>query len=317
MTEKIEKLQSKNLDKDRVSDNYILVTPIKDEEKNLPGLIESIKNQTVRPSLWVIVNDGSTDNSPVIIRKAAKKMHWIKVIDLNNEKRDIGLRYSYVCKKGFDYATKYSKEYNISYKYIGLIDGDIIVEKDYFKKLILEFKKDPKLGIGSGILYSYSKKGYQLEKTKGNYYGTYPAGACRLWRKECFEDTGGYSLTYAPDTVSNIKALLRGWKIKRFKHIVAKQVRGTGTAEGLRSYYIKKGIAHYYLYQPPSVVISRFIKYMLRGNFYGSYYIYGYINAWKNKMKRTTDEEIIKYFKNKSLLDYIKEELSGDHGEKS
>ena len=47
--------------------NYVLVTPIKNEEANLPGLIDSIENQDLKPILWVIVDDSSDDSSPNIL----------------------------------------------------------------------------------------------------------------------------------------------------------------------------------------------------------------------------------------------------------
>ena len=51
---------------------YILVTAAKNEGKNLPELIQSVAEQTIKPLLWVIVDDASTDNTPQILEDASK-----------------------------------------------------------------------------------------------------------------------------------------------------------------------------------------------------------------------------------------------------
>ena len=52
-----------------MSMRYALVTPTRDEETDLPRLAaESLAAQTVRPDVWVIVDNGSTDRTVEIAR---------------------------------------------------------------------------------------------------------------------------------------------------------------------------------------------------------------------------------------------------------
>ena len=46
---------------------YVVISPVRDEEAYLTFTINSMIAQTVRPSEWVIVNDGSTDGTAAII----------------------------------------------------------------------------------------------------------------------------------------------------------------------------------------------------------------------------------------------------------
>ena len=64
----------------KMNRQYIVVTPCRNEEKNLPNLMQSMTAQTIKPALWVIVDDGSTDRTPEIIEKAKEKYDWIKSI---------------------------------------------------------------------------------------------------------------------------------------------------------------------------------------------------------------------------------------------
>ena len=42
--------------------------------------LDSVIAQTVRPTVWVIVNDGSTDQSPRILAEYAAKHRFIRVV---------------------------------------------------------------------------------------------------------------------------------------------------------------------------------------------------------------------------------------------
>ena len=44
--------------------SYVLITPARDEEAYIGRTLESVVNQTVPPTRWVIVDDGSVDHTP-------------------------------------------------------------------------------------------------------------------------------------------------------------------------------------------------------------------------------------------------------------
>jgi glycosyltransferase involved in cell wall biosynthesis len=134
----------------KMNRRYIVVTPCRNEEKNLPNLAQSITAQTLRPALWVIADDGSTDKTVEIVAEAEKNYGWIKGIHLAEHKEYMGTHISYVCTMGFEFAKDYCNENGISYGYIALVDADNVLEATYFEKLIEEFEKDKKTGIASG-----------------------------------------------------------------------------------------------------------------------------------------------------------------------
>ena len=63
---------------------YIIISPVRNEAAHLPITIESVARQTILPALWVIVNDGSTDNSMEVLDAAGKTYPWIKPIQREN-----------------------------------------------------------------------------------------------------------------------------------------------------------------------------------------------------------------------------------------
>ena len=130
--------------------NYIIQTPVKNEETNLPNLIKSILEQSIKPSLWLIIDDGSTDSTPEIIKEVQKRYDWIYSIRMEVNKRDLGMHLSDVINKGITFLINICETNNITYHFWGNIDGDVTLEKVYFEKLMSEFDKDPKLGVAGG-----------------------------------------------------------------------------------------------------------------------------------------------------------------------
>src|SRR5271156_1980652 len=66
----------------RPQPTYVLISPVHNEEKFIGRMIESIASQTVLPGHWLIVDDGSTDRTPEIVRAYAKRYEFIELICL-------------------------------------------------------------------------------------------------------------------------------------------------------------------------------------------------------------------------------------------
>jgi glycosyltransferase involved in cell wall biosynthesis len=278
------------------SKNYIIITSCKNEANNLPYLIGSIVSQTIRPILWMIVDDGSTDISFQIIKEAKGKYDWIQCYKENSIKRDLGLHLSEVLKKAFEHAISYCEENKLKYDYLGNIDGDLIFERTFFENLMNEFEKNQLLGIaGGGTKYI---KGNQIVYAKA--FANEPSGGHVLIKKECFEDCRGFPISYAADSVLKAKANLRGWETRRFEKNMVTEIRDVGSAEGYWKGFRHRGMASYYLNLNPFHVAYRSIIYSFRKPYYGGIaFLLGYLGSISGKMKQIEDEEIKRYFWNK------------------
>lgn len=281
-----------------IKKNYVVVTPCKNEEKNLPALASSIINNTIKPSLWVLLNDGSNDNSYSILRDLEEKDSWIKVIHEKESIRDLGFHYSDIVNEAIKYAYSICEKQDINFEYIGLIDADMILEKDFFEKIIDRFERNPNLGVCSGTAaYIYGNQRV-LEKGRSSH----PIGGLRVWRKECFEDTGGFPTSYSADSVSNVLAILKGWDTRKYEDIIGIQTRKTSSAEGLWKGLITRGKSDYYRDYHPVYVALKFLKYSIKPPFYtGIAYLSGYtigITVIKNKINIP---EVRDYYRNKHL----------------
>ena len=270
-------------------DIYILVTPAKDEAKNLQKVIDSMLNQNLKPALWVIVNDNSKDNTLDILKKYSDLITWIEYMHLTRDEKeyDTQIGYSIVVKAGIDFAIKHAELKKIKYDYIGILDADIIPDNDYFEKLLRCANDTTSCGIISG-----------RDKTRKEVNKKHILGCARLYHKNCLDSFGGYPITAHVDTVTEIKAKNRGWVLINID---------TALVESLRhSDFGKKGYWHsqknraqgfYFLNYHPVNALFASIYLSTKYPFYiGLAFFVGYYKSFISRKIKTKDEEIIQYF---------------------
>jgi hypothetical protein len=174
----------------------------------------------------------------------------------------------------------------------------MILENNFFEKIIDRFEKDPNLGIASGSAMYKDADKLVPEEGRENL----PIGGLRVWRRECFLETGGFPISYSPDSVSNVLAILRGWGTKKFNDIVGIQTRRTSSAEGLWKGYKTKGESDYYRDYHPLYAVLKCVKYSLTSPSYiGIAYMEGYVNGIIRIRKKLDIPEVRKYYRNKHL----------------
>ena len=125
---------------------YVLLTPIKNEEQFLPLLAEMLLRQTARPALWLLVNDASSDNSQTIIDELASAHDWVFSITMPFEPGGLGLHYARVVEHGFAVLQAEAARIGIGFDLIGKVDADVIFDADCFASLLTEFAADEQSG---------------------------------------------------------------------------------------------------------------------------------------------------------------------------
>lgn len=184
---------------------YVIITPVKNESEYIRYTLDSIVNQTILPKKWIIVDDGSTDNTMDIIKEYCEKHNWIELLtkDTKEEKRMGGSK----VVKAFNYG--YSKIDIDSYDFISKIDGDLSLPNNYFEKILCEFKTHPKLGIcGGSIINKYSTNILKEEKSNK----THVRGALKTVRKECWKQINGFKELWNWDGLDIMEAQYHSWE---------------------------------------------------------------------------------------------------------
>src|SRR5690242_14826222 len=107
--------------------NYALITPAWNEERHLPTLIRSVVAQTVRPIVWIIVSDGSTDGTDELVRAAARDHAWIRLL-----RRERAAE-RHFAGKAYAVNAAYEMVRGLDFDLVGNLDADIELPPDYYE----------------------------------------------------------------------------------------------------------------------------------------------------------------------------------------
>jgi biofilm PGA synthesis N-glycosyltransferase PgaC len=202
---------------------YVIVSPVKDEERYVERTLQSVTQQTVLPALWVIVDDGSTDRTSVILRHYARVHPWIRVVSRQNTgPRQPGSAVMHAFYYGLSQVS------GVAYDYLVKLDCDVDLPTDYFEALFLHFEREPRLGIASGIYLEDGPRGW-LPIAMPDYHA---AGASKVIRAQCFNEIGGFLRERGWDTVDEVRAQVKGWLTRHFADIRFRHLKPEGSGIG-------------------------------------------------------------------------------------
>ena len=215
---------------------YVVVSPVKDEARVVESTLRSIVNQTHKPVRWVIVDDGSTDGTLEILRRYSSHP-FIKIIETNRSApREPGTGVIRAFERG--YETVRDLDFDVVVK----LDCDLEFQPDYFETLLSRMKRDNRLGIVSGVYREYNDQGGWHVVKMPQYHA---AGACKVIRRKCFDEIGGFVCSRGWDTVDEIRAMNLGWKTTHFEDLVMSHLKPEGSGIGSLRTCILHGEVYY------------------------------------------------------------------------
>ena len=202
---------------------FVLITPARNEGAFIEETIKSVVNQTLRPLKWVIVSDGSTDATDEIAARYAAQHDWIELIRMP-ERRE-----RHFAGKVGAFNAGQTRVADLEYDIIGNLDADITFEEDLFAFLITRFADNPRLGV-AGIPFRDESVRYDYRFVSSEHV----SGCCQLFRRECFEEIGGYrpNKSGGIDLVAVISSRMKGWQTRAFleKHVTHHRKMGSAAS---------------------------------------------------------------------------------------
>jgi|SRR5438552_7714238 len=275
---------------------YVLITPARNEELFIEKTVTSMLTQTLTPKRWIIVDDGSTDKTAEIVRNRAGKCPWIELVQ-----RPQRLDRSFSAKvQAFN--TGLERVRSLTFDIIGNLDADLSFEPQYLEFLMGKFAEDPRLGVAGT---PFLQNGY--DSARDSFEGeNHVAGGCQLFRRECFDEIGGYIGNPAGgiDWIAVTTARMKGWKTcsfpqKRFHHY-----RSLGTAErGRIASLFSYGEKDYYLGGSPIWELFRVCYRSTKRPYLigGLALLAGYCWAALRRIKRPVSPELMRFHRREQI----------------
>ena len=273
---------------------YLIITPVRDEEKHIEATLRSVTSQSVVPQEWIIVDDGSTDKTAEILERYVNEFPWIHVV----RKQNRGAR-----KSGAGVIEAFYEGYSTvrhdDWGFIVKLDGDLTLASEYFERCFEHFAHEANLGIGGGEIYHEVGGRTTLEPNPKFHV----RGATKIYRRACWEAIGGLFQAPGWDTIDEVKANMLGWKSHSFSDLHVIHHRLTGTAEGLLRDRIKHGLACYVSGYHPLFLAASCVSRLIRKPYIaGSAAIgYGFLKGYWTRAPRVNDTQLIRYLRTQQL----------------
>jgi glycosyltransferase involved in cell wall biosynthesis len=213
-----------HMSSDQTLPRYVLITPARNEEAFIRNTLESLVHQTYLPLKWVIVNDGSTDQTAMIVEQYTALHDWIELVNLPPRKE------RHFAAKVHAFNAGQERVKNLDYEVIGNLDSDVSLDKDHFEFLLTKFKNEPRLGVAGTVFREEGGYNSGTDSLEGQFY---VSGQCQLFRRECFKEIDGYFANKAGgiDWIAVTTARMKGWKTRSFNEKSFFHHRHLGTAE--------------------------------------------------------------------------------------
>jgi poly-beta-1,6-N-acetyl-D-glucosamine synthase len=183
---------------------YCLITPCRDEQDYARKTLDSVAAQTHPPALWVIVDDGSTDQTPAILAEYAAKFPFIRILrreDRGHRKLGGGVIDAFY----HGYETIKPEEFD----YICKLDLDLELPPKYFESLIDRMERQPRIGTASGKPYFRGPKNGELVSEKCGDENS--VGMIKFYRTNCFQQIGGFVRQLMWDGIDGHRCRMLGW----------------------------------------------------------------------------------------------------------
>jgi|SRR5579864_1629402 len=216
--------------------SYVLVTAAYNEGRLIEETIKSVISQSHRPAKWVIVSDGSTDDTDAIVSRYESTHPFIKLYRLTEDHPRNFAAQAHAINSGIAQLSE-SK-----FDFIGNLDADITMSESYFADLLQRFRDEPQLGLAGGAVTEWCGDGIFRERRDNSTSSV--AHAVQLFRRKCFQDIGEQypALPFGgPDTYAEVTARMNGWRVKSFSELPVQHHRTTGSAGGMLRSCFRQG----------------------------------------------------------------------------
>ena len=226
---------------------YLLVSPCRDEADYMRRTLDSVSAQTVLPALWIVVDDGSTDETPAILEEYRAKLPYLRVV----HKADRGQRAVGPGVIDAFYAGLDTVDLD-QFDYLCKLDLDLDLPPRYFERLMVRMESDPRIGTTSGKPWFRRPGSSTLEpELCGDEMSV---GMTKFYRVGCFREIGGFVRQVMWDGIDCHTARTLGWLAEsvddeaiRFVHLRAQGTSHVGIWRGR----VRAGFGQYHMGTSP------------------------------------------------------------------
>jgi glycosyltransferase involved in cell wall biosynthesis len=266
----------------------LLITPARDEAAHLERTVRAVAAQTRPPDLWLIVDDGSGDETPRLLERLAQEVPFLRALQAPPRRHAPGEDGLAVAAEAVAFNAALASVDRDRFTHVGKLDADVELRPDYLERLLERFEVEPSLGIAGGVLLEREGSNWRPTKVPANHV----RGALKLYSRECLEAIGGVQERLGWDTIDETYARMRGFETRSLPELQALHHRPVATRGGALRGRARHGQCAYILRYSPWWVALRSLKVAcLRPRVLsGIAFLYGYARAALRREGKVEDE---------------------------
>jgi biofilm PGA synthesis N-glycosyltransferase PgaC len=274
---------------------YVLISPCRDEAGYMRQTLDSVAAQTVPPSLWVVVDDGSSDATPAILREYAQRLPYLRVVRRDDRGgRSVGPGVMQAFHAGLETVDLGQ------FDYVCKLDLDLVLPPRYFELLMARMEANPRLGTTSGKPYFHDAAGALVAETIGDEMSV---GASKFYRTACFREIGGFVRQVMWDGIDCHRCRMLGWMAEsvddgplRFLHL---RPMGSSQKGGIWAGRMRTGFGQYFMGTSPVFVLAsaayRLPRHpVIRGS---AAILWGYVTSVARRLPRYDDPDFRRFLR--------------------
>jgi glycosyltransferase involved in cell wall biosynthesis len=263
----------------------LAVTEFFNEADNIPGLVKNIAAQTVPPHLWLVIDDGSTDDSRTL---------FVENLETHGIPHHV---YSMPPKAKPDANKK-----GVAFQQVDLLNGEWIRSRNF--DYLLKIDADTRFPrtyteFGLGLLDRLPRIGAMAGKIHGEAGSETPMGTAKFVRWEVVSATAGRYWDLDPDSLWNFLAMKLGYKLLVLEDVRVWVTRPTHMVRtrGLYDY----GRRMYYLGWSLPMALMYSIALLVKRD-YALSFLRGYVHELARGRWLCSDEELVDFYGPKRML---------------
>lgn len=236
----------------------LIISPVRNEAAHIERVVRAVAAQELPPARWIVIDDGSTDDTLAILRRLAAEVPFMTVLEAPERE---------LAPLGEDRLARAAAPRNFNaglatvdwrqYSHVMKLDGDIELPTHYLRAVTDRFAADASLGLAGGVLIEpLPGGGFRPIRIAGNHVH----GALKCYSRGCFEAIGGVQERLGWDTIDETYARMRGFKTPCFTDLVSVHHRPLASADGVIRGRARHGECAYIAHYPLVWVALRSVK---------------------------------------------------------
>ncbi len=270
-----------------------MLTVMREQAALLSDLVATVRAQERRPSLWVIVDDGSADDTVARLQRLQAREPWIHAVALPRSAQGDPRRRAELLTGGFVALVERAEAERIEFRYAANLDPDLRCPPQLWAELEARCDRDRSIGIASCVIGEVDDTGVVLRHR--DVADGLPRGELRMWRRECLHEVGMQPVPRWAET-TGLRARNRGWTTPVFEDLLVEAAPPGVLRDGWRG-FARHGAEGWEVGLHPLLLAGQAVSASVQDrDLRGVAMVAGYVEAAVSGKRRSHDPELREYF---------------------